>query len=685
MQHDFSRLKYQFPYYYRQSPYCIVPVCHFKFEFAEAVRIACSSLKPDLIALELPASLTPHFLEAVKRLPEISVILSHYENTAEPYYFLVEPADPFVEAARYAIEHSVPLVCIDKEVTAFQMVYDPVPDPYTIKTIGHKEYYEAYRAVPNKNVSDEQTSREQTMAHKLTQSKEHFTASNILVCCGMAHLSGLLEALKKPAVLPFEAIRRPQIQIFNVHPDSIKEVLYQYPFLSSLYERTRKEVPRDIDLHQFTVRKQGKLLTINDLTDYFRPTNSEEEALEAAQKWAARRVFSPFVSVEQRKNLKTSDEIMRSDPQFIIDRQKVALKLYECAALHYNQDTGDSVEKWQKRVFMKFARNYAVIQGLLLPDFYHLLVAARACVDDNFGYAFWRLGSFYPWQREISDKPTIHVSGEDLMLGMRKIRFQRFIPRKRQRWNLVPMKKRPREKIPGEWLQSYDGDMICSYPPEDIEIENYSGFLKNKASRMLSIEKKRTEPFSTSLLDGIDIRETIRNFHEKKLYVQEYGKAGGDVGAVVVIFEEDGPEQKFPWLMTWLGESYQEGDMALYSTHPLNNVVGPGISRCEYGGFMISYPPYRLYDVWTDEVFDFTRTKAERLLAAAIDYSLEKYIVYVAAQPPRPFFKSLAGKLHRSIIYLPLSSLSPPKLKKLRVFHVLSSHKKREIARDYIW
>ena len=45
--------------------------------------------------------------------------------------------------------------------------------------------------------------------------------------------------------------------------------------------------------------------------------------------------------------------------------------------------------------------------------------------------------------------------------------------------------------------------------------------------------------------------------------------------------------------------------MALYATEPGEKVVGPGISRCEYGGFVMTYPPGRMYFVWEDSAFDF--------------------------------------------------------------------------------
>lgn len=125
--------------------------------------------------------------------------------------------------------------------------------------------------------------------------------------------------------------------------------------------------------------------------------------------------------------------------------------------------------------------------------------------------------------------------------------------------------------------------------------------------------------------------------------------------------------------------------MAFYGTEPGDNVVGPGICRCEYGGFLLSYPPRRLFDVWEDRDYSFARGKAEVLLLAALDYSREKHVVYVAARPPRSSFRQLAARLGKRIVYLPLGSLSPQKLKTLRVFHVLSGNDKREIAKDYIW
>ena len=60
-------------------------------------------------------------------------------------------------------------------------------------------------------------------------------------------------------------------------------------------------------------------------------------------------------------------------------------------------------------------------------------------------------------------------------------------------------------------------------------------------------------------------------------------------------------------------------------------------------------------------------------------------MVYVAAKPPRSIFKTIASRVGRTIIYLPIGQLSPVSLKKIRVVHVLDGYEKRDIAKDYLW
>ena len=308
--------------------------------------------------------------------------------------------------------------------------------------------------------------------------------------------------------------------------------------------------------------------------------------------------------------------------------------------------------------------------------------------DDNLGYELWELGAAFPPQLGPAEIPTARISGESIWEGMRRILLRRRMHRPKLRTKPRGLRGRKKERRPGEWLEAFDGKGLCSYPPEDILVEGYGGYLKKKGKSILSEERARVEPFTTSLLDGVDMRETIRNWHlspeRPQLYVKELGKAAGEVGSVVVVFDED-REERYPYRMTWLGEHEQESDMAFYATDPTDAVVGPGIMRAEYGGFMLSFPPRRMTDVWTDPDYAFAMSKAETLLLAALDYSLEKIVVYVAARPPRAFLKTVADRWGRRVLYIPVGQLSPVTLKKVRVVHILDGHDKRAVAKDYVW
>ncbi|HVN07025.1 MAG TPA: hypothetical protein VMT86_21555, partial [Bryobacteraceae bacterium] len=279
---------------------------------------------------------------------------------------------------------------------------------------------------------------------------------------------------------------------------------------------------------------------------------------------------------------------------------------------------------------------------------------------------------------------TVRISGEEVWLDTKRIRLRRRLPSLKRRLRPVGLKPRKKEKFPGEWAQQLDGTSICSYPPEDLVVEDYGRFLKKKGKSILSEERAHSEPFTTSLLDGIDLRETIRNWHQKKIYVRQLDKIAGEVGSVIVIFDED-PGGRYSYMTTWLGEHQNESDMAFYSTFPFDNLVGPGIGRGEYGGFLMSLPARRMFDVWQDPDYDFAESKPERLLLAGLDYSLERFVAYVAARPPRTVFRSIAARFGRTIIYIPIGQLSPVALKKIRVVHVLDGYDKRDIAKDYLW
>jgi hypothetical protein len=597
----------------RRGRIAYLPVVPGRLEFAIEVRQAILRDRPQVVALELPVTLQQQFLRAVARLPEISVIV--YPDTTAPaeeraIYVPVEPADPFVEAIRTALETGADVVFADPDSGERPHLKDAYPDPYSIRHIGYQKYVEAYRVYPQER-SDEIARHAAGIAWKLQGCDP---LARVLVVVSLNLLDPLLDAMDEPQAQPMSRLRREGVTVLNPHPDSLAEITIEYPYLQHRYEQFRS-LMTDVNL---------------------------------------------------------------------IDRRHAQFALYREAEKSYEVSTGESVQHWQRRLLARYARNLALAEHGLMPGIFDLTVAARSVVDDNYGWDVWETAGRYPPQKTASDLETVNISGDEVWLDTKRIRLRRRLPSVKRRLRPLGLKPRKKEKFPGEWATKLEGNSICSYPPEDLVIEDYGRFLKKKGKGILSEERARTEPFTTSLLDGIDLRETIRNWHEGTIYVRQYQKIAGEVGSVVVIFDEDRAD-RYGYMTTWLGEHQNESDMAFYSTFPFDNPVGPGIGRGEYGGFLMSLPARRMFDVWQDPDYDFAESKSERLLLAGLDYSLERFVVYVAAKPPRTVFRGVAARFGRTIIYIPIGQLSPVALKKIRIVHVLDGYDKRSAAKEYIW
>lgn len=609
-----------------------MPILHYTMEMAAQVVLAAEHLQPDAIAVELPETMTLQCLHAAARLPDISVIAA-WGSDSTPAYYMAEPCDPAFEGLRCALERHIPAFCIDLDVASYPEMHDPLPDAYAMHKIGLKAYYELYlKSLQHRPMIKNQLDglRELYMGKRLKELS--FSYDRILFITGMSHLEGVLAQIDNHAYPPLEHTKRDYIKLGTLTETSAREVLSETAWISRHYEEQRAEY-----LNLQVKPPQGE------------PYGSSPE------------VFPP-------------------------DRHKLIYSLCRRAASKYMENCGHPFPGYNMRNLMKFMRNYAFLSGRLMPDLFQILCAAKGCVDHNYAYEVWELATTYPYLKNIDNLEEFNLSIDEVWGASRRIKFH-LKEQGRKQFGFAD--RRPdRTKLkfvpPGPFS-------ICSYPKEDVIIENFGHFLKKKGTQLLAEEGARTIPFTTTVEDGIDIRETIRHWYERKLYVKARGKPPAGVGSVVVIFNEDSAEdfeghvEKYPWKTTWLGEHSQESDMAFYATPITANVVGPGISRCEYGGFMMSYPPRRMFDIWSDPDYFSFRSKAEVLLAAAIDYSLQPLIVYVAAKPPRTAMKSFARRFGKKIIYLPFGQLSPATLNKLRVFHVLDGFQKRQIADEYIY
>lgn len=603
-----------------------IPIIHYNMEMAAQVLLAFKEIQPDCVAVEFPETMQLQILHAASRLPDLSVVQT-FESNGTSLYYMAEPCDAAFEALRSAQDANIPAFCIDLDVENYPDVAEPIPDPYAIQRITLKQYYNLYEKSRNPALHSQlDKNRELYMAKRLKELG--FTYDKILFVGGMSHIQSVLELIDRSHFPAFEVPQRETIQLCTLTEDSAREVMAECGWISKEYEKLRSEFNEALN----------------------NPLTPEAPLL----------AFPP-------------------------DRQKLIYQLFKEASVHYLNNTGHKFHGYHLRALMKFVRNYALIKNQLMPSLFQLLSAAKGCVDHNYAYEVWALATEYLYRRNIDSLPELSLKIEDVWGPSKIIRFHMKLPGRKNTFFTKRRKDRSTFKF-----QPPSPFSICSYPPEDIAVENFGDFLKKKGKQVLLDESSRTRPFSTSLEEGIDTRETIRHWHEKKIFVKVRGKPPEGVGSVVIIFDEDQSEdpnknEKYPWRTTWLGEHDQESDMAFYATPMTENVVGPGISRCEYGGFMMSYPPRRMFDVWTDPDYAECRSKAEVLLMAAIDYAVKPLITYVANKPPRSFIKSFANRYGKKIVYVPYGQLSPITLNKLRVFHVLSGRDKRDIAGEYIF
>lgn len=548
-------------------------------------------------------------------------VISCFTENNDHLYYPCEPCDGIFEGLRSALEKGVKAFCIDLDVDNYPLHFDHLPDPYAITKIGLQNYYRLYAQAQKKTNAPKD---------RFDQLRELYMA-------------------KRLKELSFSYERILFVTGFH-HLENVLKLI-DNPSFPPL-EHAKKE--------------HVQLFTLSE--------KSSRDCM-AECGWITRQYDSA-----------RSDYLQKSAVEhFPPDRSRLIYSLYKQSAEKYTANTGNFFAGYNMRNLMKFMRNYAFVKDRLVGDLFQILSCARSCVDHNYAYETWELATEYPHRKNIDSLPELEIGIDELWGNSKKIKFHLKQPSRKN----ISFKKRPDKSQlkfhpPGAFG-------LCSYPPEDLKIEKFGDFLKKKGVQILTEEAARTQPFVSSVEDGIDTRETIHHWHEKKLYVKVKGKPPGSVSSLVVIFDEDFcehkdlPRDKYPWRLTWLGEHSQESDMAFYATALNANVVGPGISRCEYGGFMLSSPPRRMLDIWSDPDYHQCRSKAEVLLVAAIDYAVSPLVVYVAAKPPRSMIKSFAARYGKKIIYIPITQLSSVLLNKIRVFHVLDGFDKRDIAGEYIY
>jgi hypothetical protein len=186
----------------------------------------------------------------------------------------------------------------------------------------------------------------------------------------------------------------------------------------------------------------------------------------------------------------------------------------------------------------------------LCAGIFDLAVAARGVVDDNYAWDVWEAAGKYPPQSEESTLLTVRISGDEMWRDTRRIRLRRRLPSTKRRLRPFGLAAAQEGEIPRRMGQPVERNrhlLLSARGPGHGRLRPLS---EKKGKSILSEERVRVEPFTTSILDGIDMRETIRKWYEHRIYVRQFQKMRGEVGAVVVIFDED-RDNRYPYMTTW--------------------------------------------------------------------------------------------------------------------------------------
>ncbi len=334
--------------------------------------------------------------------------------------------------------------------------------------------------------------------------------------------------------------------------------------------------------------------------------------------------------------------------------------------------------------YFQYVRNLALIERRMTPDLYTLIVAAQQFFGDQFAIHLAEQAREYPFAG-LLPFPTLGMGiGKGRLPDSDVAVLKNRLPGPVVSWRTCELHPRPPRPEQQKWRMRWNPYSQCSWPPEDTAIERFRTHVKDAALAMLGNDLARIEKFTTSLKDGLDIRETLRNWHTGELYVKEYPPTRGNLDCVVMLFDSPADPRDYPWRITWHAEHQDESTLSLFATDFMQEIVGPGIALATYGGAMFLFPPRPIRDIWRDRRFDYVDTLEERLIAAACHHSREKHVALLSAAPPGPGWRRLARKYRKKLIHIPLSRFSQETIQQLRMFHVLNGQQIRSFAAHFI-
>ncbi len=587
----------------------------------------------DCVAVCLPDSFRREVLDAINHLPTPSMVLQRVlpdfesyrsgesdEERAEWSYVPIDPCQPVIMALRLALGEHLPIEFIDLETNQYYPQSASMPDPFALKTVSLERFATAVLTTISAPDNDQTWQRLRHMGYRLHQLEQKY--KHIVVVC------------------------------------SIQE----WPWLRDAYRQWAEQE-----------------LSIDDLPD--------EDTVEPPTTYAVNPnsllfLFGelPFITgLYERARLELED-----DENLSIDGVK---QLLVSARSSYLQDLGKRARRITPlllRQCLKYIRNLTLMDRRLTPEMYTIVTAAQQILGDQYAIHLIDTARNYPFEEDLGLQTVTLGIDQARLPGDEVVDIVSRLPGPPVMWRRLQLQRKPAKQEMDRWKTQWNPYSQCSWPPEDTLIESFRTRVVERARAIIGADLARSEKFTTSIKDGIDIRETIRHWYDGDIYVKVMPPSVGTIDCCVMLFELPADPDAYPWRTTWFAEHAEESTLAFYATDFRQQFVGPGIAQATYGGAMFLYPPVSIPDIWSDPRLEFAQGLEERLVAASCLHARERQIALLSPQQPNAIFRQIARRFRKSLVHIPLSQFNDALVQQLRMVHVLNGREVRSFAAHFI-
>ena len=338
------------------------------------------------------------------------------------------------------------------------------------------------------------------------------------------------------------------------------------------------------------------------------------------------------------------------------------------------------------RQCLKYIRNLTLFEKRFTPDLYTIITAAKQTAGDQYALHVAETAREYPYAEDL--RPAARFSWASIAAGCRMARSCAWSAGCRgRRWSGGACSCSGGPIARSATSGGCGGIRIsqCSWPPEDKLIEDFRAHVFDRARAVMGADLARTEPFTTSMLDGIDIRDTLRHWYEEKIYVKVLPPSRGKLDCVVMLFDSPADPRDYPWRTTWYAEHDEESTLAFFATDFSKELVGPGIALATYGGALFLFPPVAIPDIWRDPGARLHRDARRATAGGGLPLQrLPAHRPAVRRPARRRLAEAGAAVSARSGSTCRCSQFSDATIQQLRMVHVLNGREVRSYAADFI-